>query len=52
MTTTQTAATAREIATAVDIAPRTKRFEAIGADGLPVFMIGEAERWEERRRAA
>jgi hypothetical protein len=38
--------TARQIAETVNIAPRTKRFEAIGADGLPVFMIGEAERWE------
>lgn len=40
MTTTQ------DIAKAVGIAPRTKRFEAIGMDGLPVFMVGEAERWE------
>jgi hypothetical protein len=36
----------QDIAKAVCIAPRTKRFEAIGVDGLPVFMIGEAERWE------
>jgi hypothetical protein len=39
-------AKAQDVAKAVGIAPRTKRFEAIGADGLPVFMIGEAERWE------
>lgn len=38
--------TARQIASTVGIAPRTKRFEAVGADGLPVFMTGEAERWE------
>ncbi len=36
----------QDVAKAVGIAPRTKRFEVIGADGLPVFMIGEAERWE------
>ena len=46
MTATQTTITAREIAAVVGIAPRTKRFEAIGNDGLPVFLIGEAERWE------
>lgn len=44
--TMQRAVRAKDIAHAIGIAPRTKRFEVIGADGLPVFMIGEAERWE------
>lgn len=40
MTTTQT------IAQAAGIAPRTKRFTAVDQHGDPVFMMGEAERWE------
>lgn len=35
-----------EIAKVVGITPRTKRFESVDGDGLPVFYPDEAERWE------
>lgn len=47
MLATQT--TAKELASIVGIAPRTKRYEALDRDGFTVFRDGaefDAERWE------
>lgn len=43
----KTIETASQIAKAVGIAPRTKRYRALNTNGYPLLMVGEAERWEE-----
>lgn len=36
-----------QIAKAAGIAPRTKRYAALDADGFPLFFDGEVDRWEQ-----